>query len=90
MDEHGYDRAVAINRDPSIADRPLLDFSSGYIQRSIGDFPRQGTRAPWRQLQNYVLDVLALRLSRIDDGVIEFSRRERASEPADSATRIAA
>jgi hypothetical protein len=34
--------------------------------------------------------VLALRLSRIDDGVIEFSRRERASEPADSATRIAA
>jgi cation diffusion facilitator CzcD-associated flavoprotein CzcO len=90
MDEHGYDRAIAINRDPSLGDRPLLDFSSGYIQRSIGDFPRQGTRAPWRQLQNYVLDVLALRLSRIDDGVIEFSRRERASEPADSATRIAA
>jgi monooxygenase len=90
MDEHGYDRAIAINRDPSITGRPLLDFSSGYIQRSIGDFPRQGTRAPWRQLQNYVLDVLALRLSRIDDGVIEFSRRERASEPAAGAARLAA
>jgi monooxygenase len=90
MDEHGYERCVAVNRDRSIAEKPLLDFSSGYILRSIDEFPRQGSKAPWRQLQNYLLDVLALRLSRIDDGVIEFSRRERATAPEAGAERIAA
>jgi monooxygenase len=89
MDEHGYDRCVAINDDPSITPQPLLDFSSGYILRSIADFPRQGSRAPWRQLQNYVLDVLALRLSRIDDGVLEFSQQPAARIEADG-RRIAA
>jgi cation diffusion facilitator CzcD-associated flavoprotein CzcO len=90
MDDHGYDRCVPINRDLSMTKKPLLDFSSGYILRSIDEFPRQGSRAPWRQLQNYVLDVFTLRLSRIEDGVIEFSRRERAAAPAAGAARIAA
>jgi monooxygenase len=90
MDEHGYDRCVAVNHDRSVGERPLLDFSSGYILRSIDKFPRQGTKAPWRQLQNYVLDVLTLRLSRIDDGVVEFSRRMHATVPEAGGERIAA
>jgi cation diffusion facilitator CzcD-associated flavoprotein CzcO len=90
MDEHGYNRVIAVNRDPSITGKPLLDFSSGYVLRSIDEFPRQGSKAPWRQLQNYVLDVLTLRLRRIDDGVIEFSRRERANATEADAERIAA
>jgi monooxygenase len=90
IDEHGYDQCVAINHDPSITERPLIDFSSGYVLRSVADLPRQGSKAPWRQLQNYVLDVRALRLGRIDDGVIEFSRRERAASAAAGGGRIAA
>ena len=38
--------------------RPLLDLASGYILRSIADFPRQGDRHPWRVRQNYLLDTL--------------------------------
>ena len=52
--------------------RPLLDLSSGYVQRSVADFPAQGPAAPWRVRQNYPLDRLELRRHRIDDGVLRF------------------
>lgn len=52
---------------------PWLDFTSGYVQRSIGAFPRQGVTAPWRLHQNYALDLASLRFSRLEDGVMRFS-----------------
>ncbi len=55
MDARGY--AVATPRPPrGMATRPLLDLSSGYIRRSLGDLPRQGTRSPWVLRQNYLRD----------------------------------
>ena len=36
--------------------RPLLDLSSGYIQRSLSALPHQGTRSPWALRQNYLRD----------------------------------
>ncbi|WP_200926178.1 flavin-containing monooxygenase [Sphaerimonospora mesophila] len=55
MDRHDY-AAVVPHPDRELEERPLLDLTSGYIKRSVGDFPRQGPRAPWRVRQNYVLD----------------------------------
>ena len=52
-------------RDASVAERPLIDFSSGYVRRSIDAFPKQGDREPWRLNQNYVLDTLALKYGRV-------------------------
>lgn len=43
--------------DRELTPRPLLDLASGYVQRSIKAFPRQGQRAPWLVRQNYVLDL---------------------------------
>ena len=51
---------------------PFLDFSSGYVQRSIGKFPKQGSRAPWKLYQNYALDILSLRYGKIEDDEMEF------------------
>jgi monooxygenase len=51
---------------------PLLDLSSGYVQRSLADFPAQGPASPWRVRQNYTLDRLELRRHRIEDGVLQF------------------
>ncbi len=51
---------------------PLLDLSSGYVQRSLAEFPAQGPSAPWRVRQNYALDRLSLRRHRLDDGVLRF------------------
>jgi len=73
MDAHAYTQCVA-RPDPTVAERPLMDLSSGYVQRSIANFPRQGSRRPWRMYNNYALDILNLRRSPIEDGVLEFSR----------------
>ena len=49
MDAHGYDAVHAVaERDPSVTEQPIIDFSSGYVQRSIDKFPKQGSKAPWR------------------------------------------
>lgn len=54
---------------------PFLTFTSGYVQRGMDKFPRQGDRKPWRVHQNYALDLLALKFGGIDEGM-EFSNPE--------------
>jgi cation diffusion facilitator CzcD-associated flavoprotein CzcO len=73
MDERGYVSCTPRNRDPSITEEPFIDFSSGYVQRSIDQFPKQGSRTPWRLHQNYARDILMLRFGRLDDDAMEFS-----------------
>jgi cation diffusion facilitator CzcD-associated flavoprotein CzcO len=75
MDAHGYASAIPRNTDPSVTEEPMIDFNSGYVLRSIHEFPRQGSKRPWRLHQNYARDVLALRRSSVDDGVLEFAGR---------------
>jgi hypothetical protein len=59
---------------PELIREPLLNLNSGYVLRSVQDFPSQGSKRPWRVHQNYALDVLAFKLSGVDDGVMCFSR----------------
>jgi monooxygenase len=73
MDTHGYRRATPTNEDSSIATRPLLDLAAGYVQRSVAEFPRQGSKAPWQLGMNYAQDVITLRHGKIDDGSMRFS-----------------
>src|SRR5207237_4011960 len=68
MDERGYTQCVPRNRDHSVTEQPLIDFSSGYVLRSIAEFPKQGSRPPWRLHQNYALDMLRLRRAPIEAG----------------------
>ncbi len=79
MDSRGYDTCVPVNDDPSVTEQPLLDFSAGYVLRSIDQFPRAGSRAPWRLGMSYAHDVVTLRHGKIDDGSIRFSRRAAVS-----------
>jgi monooxygenase len=74
MDAGGYDRFVPVNRDPTVLERPFIDFSSGYVLRSIEHFPKQGSKAPWRLHQNYPMDILNLRFGSVEDGAMEFAR----------------
>ena len=68
--------ARASRLDPTVGEAPWLDFSSGYVQRGIDQFPKQGTRKPWKLYQNYALDLVALRFGSVDDGVMQFSKPE--------------
>ena len=61
-------------RDEELQQRPLLDLSSGYIQRVDADFPRQGDRGAWRVRQNYLIDSLTT-LRRDLDASMEFTPR---------------
>jgi cation diffusion facilitator CzcD-associated flavoprotein CzcO len=89
MDRHGYTQCAPENRDPSVTPQPMIDFSSGYIQRSIGKFPKQGSKAPWRLHQNYALDILSLRRSPIEDGALQFYAGET-PVPTSAASEVAA
>ena len=63
------------------------DFSSGYMQRSLAHWPKQGAATPWRAHQSYFADLATLRFGPIEDGVLELRGRPAASaaRPAPSA-----
>jgi cation diffusion facilitator CzcD-associated flavoprotein CzcO len=71
LDEHGLREVVPV-RDDSLDEVPLMDFSAGYVLRSLDQLPVQGSRAPWRLRQNYLHDVRTIRKGAIDDGVLAF------------------
>ncbi len=76
MDRFGYTQCVPRNRDSTVSPQPLLGLTSGYVQRGVGLFPKQGSKAPWVVRQNYLFDILSMKFSRIDDGILTFSKTE--------------
>ena len=73
MDQKGLRQCTPRNNDPTLKTEPWIDFTSGYVQRSLQKFPQQGNKAPWKLHQNYALDIVSLRLGSINDGAMEFS-----------------
>jgi cation diffusion facilitator CzcD-associated flavoprotein CzcO len=73
MDRHGYRQCMPHNDDPALETQPILQFSSGYVQRAIANLPRQGLRPPWRLYENYALDIVFLSFGKVDDGVMRYS-----------------
>ena len=82
MDRHGFTHCAPRNRDDSLETQPFVDLKSGYVLRSVDQFPRQGFKAPWRLYQNYARDMRMLRHGSLEDGALEFARPARASEQA--------
>jgi cation diffusion facilitator CzcD-associated flavoprotein CzcO len=72
MDERGLSWCVPRLRDPSVRPRPFMDFQAGYVLRSIQDFPRSGSKPPWRLRMSYLADLFTLSRGSIDDGTMEF------------------
>jgi hypothetical protein len=85
MDEHGHRQCVPTLRDPSVTEEPFLDFQAGYVLRALDQFPKQGSKRPWRLDQNYPKDIRTIRHGRVDDGALVFSSPARAAAPADVA-----
>jgi cation diffusion facilitator CzcD-associated flavoprotein CzcO len=73
MDEKGYSSCTPVAGE-EVKPEPFLTFTSGYVQRALATLPRQGDRAPWRLHQNYALDLVTLRLGKIEDGSLRFGR----------------
>jgi cation diffusion facilitator CzcD-associated flavoprotein CzcO len=77
MRRHGFRQCVPTLDEPEPDREPLINLASGYVLRSVGDFPAQGSTRPWRVHQNYAMDLLDFRLGKLADGVLRFSRSGR-------------
>ncbi len=71
MDKHQYQYCVA-NNDPSVKRLQFLDLASGYVNRAMDQFPKQGDKSPWKLHQNYLLDIFNLRLGSVRDKAMGF------------------
>ena len=74
MDKKGFAYCVPRNRDPAMERVSFLDLASGYVDRSIDRFPKQGLKSPWKLYQNYLLDILSLRFGAMNDKELEYGK----------------
>jgi cation diffusion facilitator CzcD-associated flavoprotein CzcO len=75
-------QATPRNTDRSVSPEPILGLTSGYVQRSAHEFPRQGPTAPWRVHQSYLRDYRALKLGPVvDDALLLSNPMPRSSRP---------
>ncbi len=73
------------DEDRAMERRPwIVDFMPGYMARSMHLFPRQGSRDPWRNTQNYLEDRKIIYRQPLEDGVLTFSNPGLA-EPVEDA-----
>ncbi len=76
MDELGMSQCTPRLRDEDKKMKllPWIDgFSSGYMQRMMHLFPKQGGNGPWRNTQNYKLDKKLIRNAPLEDGAMQFT-----------------
>jgi monooxygenase len=84
MDERGARQVTPRLRDvdQEMAPRPWIDgFSSGYMQRMMHRFPKQGDHEPWINPQNYSRDKKMIRTAPLEDGALVFGNGKRAEAP---------
>ena len=74
MKRNGYEKCWPTPDNSDLEPHPLMDFTSGYIQRSIDQFPKQAENAPWKSYQNYLLDIWTVAYGSIDGEGLNFSR----------------
>jgi len=83
----GNRQCTPVNGDQTMAPRPFLDLTSGYVQRSADRFPKQGTGQPWEVHQSYLKDYRVLKRSDVEDGVMRFSNPAPSPEREPALTR---
>jgi len=77
MDKKGYTEVIPRDRDNSRTEDTVMGrLNSGYIRRAIDQLPKQGSKRPWKIVQDYVRDMPILRYAPIEDGVLSFTRKQ--------------
>jgi monooxygenase len=74
MDANGFDTVEPQHPGNSVDERPLMDFTPGYVLRALDYLPKAGHVAPWRLKQNYLLDLRLIRRGKVDDEALEFTK----------------
>jgi monooxygenase len=74
MDRNRLRQVMPVRGDETAVAPFVENFSSGYMQRALAAWPKQGANAPWRVYQNYFRDIVQLRWKSVADRGLEFSK----------------
>jgi cation diffusion facilitator CzcD-associated flavoprotein CzcO len=74
MERKGARVCVARPGDHEMTDEPLMPLNSGYVSRVAHTLPRQGVKRPWKNVHEYIPDVITLRYATVDDGILRLER----------------
>jgi monooxygenase len=88
MDRKGVRQVTPKSRGESAVANFVENFSSGYVARAVANWPKQGSKPPWRVYQNYFRDFVSLKWASLDDGTLEFSNPPDASPDPALASRV--
>ena len=77
MDKKGVNCCAPIDDPSAYGNDDLIDFTSGYVQRGLHLMPKQGNKAPWKNYQNYLKDIFAVRLFSIKDSNLNFYNQKK-------------
>ena len=86
MDKHNINIVRPVDGEGCMTDIPAVNLKSGYIMRAVDRIPKQGSKAPWMVLNNYLVDALVLRYAKIDDGKLQFVKGDASSDKAAATT----
>jgi hypothetical protein len=68
----GATRVTPTDEEGCGTDMNFLNLRSGYVQRASDRLPRQGSKVPWQNLDDYLRDLPALRFGNLEDGYLHF------------------
>jgi monooxygenase len=72
MRDVGAQMVTPVDDDGCETELNFLNLRSGYVQRANDRLPRQGSRIPWQNLDDYLRDLPALRYGNLEDGHLRF------------------
>jgi len=73
MDEGGYSTVTPVVTDRSMPLKRYIEMDTGYINRGMSLFPKQGDSGPWQAPQDFNRDRVVLGKDPIDDPELRFS-----------------
>lgn len=72
MRDIGARVVTPVDEEGCVTSVNFLKLRSGYVQRADHRLPRQGSRIPWQNLDDYLRDLPALRYGSLEDGHLRF------------------
>ena len=78
MQASGNPIATPVLADADITPERWIDFSSGYFERALASFPKQGSKRAWKLHQNDPKDVLLFTFASIEDSSPRRSKKGKA------------
>ncbi|NUF32040.1 NAD(P)/FAD-dependent oxidoreductase, partial [Acinetobacter oleivorans] len=74
MEKNQYGIFTPVISNKNMKRVPFVDLNSGYIQRSIAQFPKAGAEGPWTLFQDYEFDLERLDKGPVFDKELQFSQ----------------